>query len=927
MVTLVEREEQLREIHATLVDLREGKGGVALIDGPSATGKTTVLHHSSAQAAKSGAILLTAMCSRAERTLPFGVVRQLFRHPDVPAEAGRRADALLDAAAAASLPRDEHTDALGAPLLHAFEKLSRILFDLAAQRPLVVEIDDLQHADTPSWHCLLHLVRRLATSRVAMLLTDDPAVEASCLPFRTELNRQPRVRHVRLEPLSRDGVAQLVRTRLGAEQEPRLIAEFHAASGGNPLLLEAMIDDRLRPGGVPGRHYGLALLSCLHRGEPLMLRVSRALAVLGQDAEPAGVGRLADTGADDVRQTVRAMEAAGLLDGGRLRHEWARTALLADLPAANRRELHHRAALLLHELARPAHRIAPHLVEADRAGEPWAIAALLAAASQATGEDRTAAAVAFLALAHRECADPGQRTAILARLVQAQWQSDPATAARHLPELLRDVRARSASSRDRAMLIRQLLWNGMTEEATTVLEELRLSTHGRGGEELRSLRDLELWLRATHAPLARLLHPPASPAGLRPGGAVPDQHTWLESTGLLSDRIARGQCRSGVEQADRMLRELRLTPDDIWAEESALLALLTLVCADQSGKAAAHGERLAAEAETRRAPTWQAVFAAARADIALRQGRLADAAELAETALDRLAPRSWGVAVGFPLGVLILARSRMGQYEEVTTLLAQPVPDAMFQSRYSLPYLFARGHHHLATNHHHAALADFLCCGELMRNWGLDVVGLAAWRTGAADAWFRLGNQDQAKQLLHDQLARPGIDGTSTRAVALRLLATTCQPGRRLQLLTEALELTEATLDRFEQARVLADLSRASHALGQSRRARLLIRQALHIADLCGAKPLSRDLLSVAGGGDTLVPLSGGSDGIRDLSESERRVASLAVMGHTNREIAGRLYITPSTVEQHLTRVYRKLNVKRRKDLPADLWTASSSAG
>ncbi|MFC7612610.1 LuxR C-terminal-related transcriptional regulator [Actinokineospora soli] len=53
-----------------------------------------------------------------------------------------------------------------------------------------------------------------------------------------------------------------------------------------------------------------------------------------------------------------------------------------------------------------------------------------------------------------------------------------------------------------------------------------------------------------------------------------------------------------------------------------------------------------------------------------------------------------------------------------------------------------------------------------------------------------------------------------------------------------------------------------------------------------------------------------------ELSDSERRVAELAATGHTNREIGRALYITVSTVEQHLTRVYRKLGVKSRAELP-----------
>jgi DNA-binding CsgD family transcriptional regulator len=60
------------------------------------------------------------------------------------------------------------------------------------------------------------------------------------------------------------------------------------------------------------------------------------------------------------------------------------------------------------------------------------------------------------------------------------------------------------------------------------------------------------------------------------------------------------------------------------------------------------------------------------------------------------------------------------------------------------------------------------------------------------------------------------------------------------------------------------------------------------------------------------------SENVRaELTDAERRVAALAAKGCTNREIASRLFITVSTVEQHLTKIYRKLNVRRRSDLPA----------
>ncbi|MYR11018.1 hypothetical protein GTY62_10440, partial [Streptomyces sp. SID724] len=57
---------------------------------------------------------------------------------------------------------------------------------------------------------------------------------------------------------------------------------------------------------------------------------------------------------------------------------------------------------------------------------------------------------------------------------------------------------------------------------------------------------------------------------------------------------------------------------------------------------------------------------------------------------------------------------------------------------------------------------------------------------------------------------------------------------------------------------------------------------------------------------------------VATLSGSERRVAALAARGCTNREISERLTITASTVEQHLTRIFRKLGVRSRQELPAE---------
>lgn len=58
------------------------------------------------------------------------------------------------------------------------------------------------------------------------------------------------------------------------------------------------------------------------------------------------------------------------------------------------------------------------------------------------------------------------------------------------------------------------------------------------------------------------------------------------------------------------------------------------------------------------------------------------------------------------------------------------------------------------------------------------------------------------------------------------------------------------------------------------------------------------------------------------LTASEKRVAVLAAAGLTNRDIAQRLYVTPKTVEVHLSATYRKLGIGSRRDLARTLTPA-----
>jgi DNA-binding CsgD family transcriptional regulator len=90
------------------------------------------------------------------------------------------------------------------------------------------------------------------------------------------------------------------------------------------------------------------------------------------------------------------------------------------------------------------------------------------------------------------------------------------------------------------------------------------------------------------------------------------------------------------------------------------------------------------------------------------------------------------------------------------------------------------------------------------------------------------------------------------------------------------------------------------------------------LAELSGAKALAEAVLAeiYATGAR---PRTAALRGVQSLTASERRVVDLAADGKSNRDIAQTLYVTPKTVEVHLTNAYRKLGIRSRRELGAAL--------
>jgi DNA-binding CsgD family transcriptional regulator len=541
------------------------------------------------------------------------------------------------------------------------------------------------------------------------------------------------------------------------------------------------------------------------------------------------------------------------------------------------------------------------------------------AAEQAWLAGDRAKAVTMLELAHEWCADPTGKAALLAALTGAAWLASPATAGRHLPALRDAALADHLPVMFRGTLITQMLWHGRQDDAVTLINHWEREPDSPESADAATLaaRVVRLTVSVTHPPLLARLAPGGPPVPTGSVGSVPVD-TRLQAATVLAAVLARGASPATVTQAEQVLQRVRLREHEPTALESALDALLSLLYAERLDLAEPACDRLLAEPDQRVAPTWRAQLLSVRAELSLRRGALKLAAEQARSALTTLPAAGWGTAVGFPLATLITAETRMGHHEEAAALLRTRVPDTLTKTRYGLHYLHARGTHQLATDQLFAALADFLSCGELMRAWGIDLPTLVPWRASAASAWLRLGNADAARKLVTEQLARQGGDRGRTLGIVLRQLAAVSEPTQRVSILTEAMEILDAAGDRYELAATLADLGKAQQVLGAFSRARMAARRAWHAALDCDAIPLSHTVRppSDDDGGDG----SGELVGVAALSEAERRVAALAAQGYTNREISSKLFITISTVEQHLTRSYRKLGVRQRTELPASLY-------
>ncbi|MFF0589891.1 AAA family ATPase [Streptomyces sp. NPDC003781] len=874
-----------------------GNGQLVLVNGTLGSGKTRLLHEFSEWASENEALVLWATGARAEQELPMGVIDQLIHHADLPNDLVCRLSRLI------ARPAQEFSaPAFGSPAeVPALREICRLLLELCTERPVVICVDDLQFVDASSLQVLLYLQHRMRSRRLLLILSEWEHPRVAQPLFRAEVTRQPHLR-IQLRLMTEERILSSLAGITDAAATVRLARRFHQLSGGNPILVNALVEDLQLaiehegapgPGPGTGKRFSQAVLTCLHRWEPQMFDVACGLAALGERTSLPRLSRLLDLDAAQIGHSVEVLTRAGLIRADHVCAPEVAAVILAGMSADERSALHVRAAGVLYDAGEDATEVAAHLLAAARADGDWAPRVLSVAAERALGRGDSTTALSCLGLALDAADDARQHRMVLRQLFKLTLQTNPTAALSFLSTLSKALSGGRLGDRDVVSLVRLLVSRGDTDSAVAVMEDA-MAIGMVLGQEARL--ELELTFRRWYG----VACPPflasdglrawcAKPTG--PGAPGPD-------TGQTLARVwAAGGDEESAETAEEILRQSRLGVRPL---ETMSTAILALAHGGRYDRALFWCDELIDRFSDRGATACLAELLAVRADVCLRGGDPEAAIELAQNAVTLLREESWGLFVGHPLSVLIEANLELGRLREAADAAARPIPETLLETAVGVRYAHALGRLAMARGRITEALDYFHACRHRLDVWNVQIGVLVPLPASIAEALLARGDKTCAREVLQDWLEQPACRDGRTAGTALRLMAASAAQDERVPLLLRA-------VDRLRAADAPAELRRAERELQRAYDdAGLRLEPRLEPAE--DTRPPRPGQVPAQAG-------VGAVGDLEELSEAELRVARLAAMGRSNRDISRELWITVSTVEQHLTRVYRKLRISGRAKL------------
>ena len=385
---LVGRQTDLDQLRRSLEGLPSGKGTWTTVVGEAGVGKTRLVTELITVAEQRGVLTVVGRCSATDRASPYRPVAEALLA--VTRDVARPADEAIApyaAALAQFVPHWRERDAGGPPESPAVlgESLLQVLRWRANGRGALLVLEDLHWADDETAAVCTYMADHVASAGVSVVATMRP--EDTGAPRRTDLTRHSTVA---LGRLTDDEVTQVAEACLGQPPSSAVLEQLHRSAAGLPLLVEDLLDGT----AGAGSRFGVLMRHRFEGMSEMGRRVTVATALLGErfgwpillGLQSAGV-----IGAETLDEPL----ACGLIerddDGFRFRHALTRDVVLDAAP------------VLAHQLSAPVAsalerlEAVPPLVRAadlyEAAGDSAKAVSLLERAVEAMGHDGSGHAV------------------------------------------------------------------------------------------------------------------------------------------------------------------------------------------------------------------------------------------------------------------------------------------------------------------------------------------------------------------------------------------------------------------------------------------------------------------------------------------------------------------------------------------------------
>jgi DNA-binding CsgD family transcriptional regulator len=772
-----------------------------------------------------------------------------------------------------------------------------LLSRAAADQPVLCVVDDAHWIDAESARVLGCVARRLYADRVGMIVIGEGSTRSPAFEQLPALE---------VGGLPQDAAAELLYSVVGAPLEPQVLDRVLADTECNPLALvevgsqltagQRLKDRYLRKEhGLPTDAQDFLLLAAAD--------VSGDLGLVRQAAAHAGIG--ADA-------AEKAAESAGLIEVSgnsvRFRHPLMRAAVYYGAPAADRRRAHH----WLGQVPGSDDEVRVwHLAAAAARPEESLAADLQAAAERAGGRSAYTCAAGLLRRAVALTPDDSRRARrevdlARAELVVGRFGTAQTVANHALPRLLDDDMRGRAKAINGGALFAQ----GRDGEAADVLVDAAAALTGdpaSAAEALLTALRAAAWAGPVeNSKVARTALPPAAPVGSPPSvtdlllagfharfikgynAAVAPWRAALQAlrtedldagAGLTS--FGPGTAAAGSLWDDQALLDIT----DRWLRFARKLGNLTdlAMALDYRGIADALTGHLDLAAER-----WQEMreltaagqisgtpHLASRGEGLLQaiRGDTAQPAAAGQAQIREATAHGREGAANYGRYVVTIAELSCGQFDRAFDAAAHVVRDDLpFTAERALPELIEAA---VRSGKRDAAVSAFTSLAD---------------RTSAAGTPWALGLRARCQALL--------ADGNGAEAYA-------------------------EAISQLQRSHAALDLARAHLLYGQwlrrSKRrldARRQLRTAHAMFQNIGAERFADQAASeLRASGERARPRTPETE--LDLTPQETRVATLAADGATNSEIAAQMFISPGTVEYHLAKVFRKLGITSRTQLPS----------